>query len=167
MNDLKKLNAKRDILSIITTFESIVKRINEIEDKFELEIQKLKQGKSNKKLGRKGQNIKSSRNSKARDKEELKHFDPVINDKSNDQLEFRGNSYIEQVVREIQQPVQNYKQNVKSIHQILSREMNNVTNKKTDQEHQDDQRTKKRELAHNQNNWSSFKLAKASDSDSQ
>ena len=67
----------------------------------------------------------------------------------------------------MQQPAHKYKEEVDSIHQILSREVGNKVDKQAEQEYQDDQRMKKQESTYNQNNWSSFKLAKPSDSDDQ
>ena len=138
------------------TLENIANRINHIEDRLEQDHKKDKK----KKLDKTKKNSKSPRKSKARFEEEDKHNDQFVNYESEDQPENQGNSYIEQVIEQNQEPVQNYKDEVESIHQILSREIDNMPKKQHEEESKDDHNIKEHSASYIQNDWSSYSQAK-------
>ena len=144
-----------------------MRRINYIEEKIVLGFQKKKQRAEDIRIDENMQNTKSSKFLEAQPEEEEKHDGPDPNDEYHDQPEGQGNSFIEQVVRENQLPAINYKEEVESINQILSREIEGMVNKQPEQEYQDDENKVKENPVEIQNDWSKDEQPLVSDSDSQ
>ena len=161
--DLSMFNTKRDILTMVKTIEQMVERMDIIEEHFELEFQnnlRNAEAEANNKLEKKTTKNKFE----VRVGEGERRSKPGQSYTSKKKSKNNRNGFGGQVLKDDQSPIQNYKEEVESINQILSREIVRINHEKAWQEHHDDQKTQNRQPINDQKDWSNFEEGRGSES---
>ena len=128
-DDLNMFNTKRDIVSMIAKPENIIERVDVIEEHFRQEFlnnqQRVKVVSDYAKLDSQRTHRKTKHKQGHQDKAKRQRYD-YTDDRRSKNKRNRNN---QQVININQPVIQNYKQEVESINQILSREIVKINNK--------------------------------------